>query len=239
MGEAGWIPLDTTLREIDFVDSSHIRLGILSSKHIAFNPEKMEILDFQAGSQRFGQAASTTVPEQYKPYVGQYQGPDNILKVIVQNKSLALDIPGRMIFELKDPDTNGFWTFKLTTDVSVSFEQNSFGDVTSMNIHSKARIPKKSDSEETTDNIPEKFKPYIGQYPIPMQEGVFLVFYSRNNLAVKHPAHGILYLEEPDEQGLWACRNRDDKISFVKDKKGQVKVMIIHEQVRAPKIIEK
>ena len=239
MGEAGWIPLDTTLREIDFVDSSHIRLGILSSKHIAFNPEKMEILDFQAGSQRFGQAASTTVPEQYKPYVGQYQGPDNVLKVIVQNKSLALDIPGRMIFELKDPDTNGFWTFKLTTDVSVSFEQNSSGDVTSMNIHSKARIPKKVESEEIKGSIPEKFKPYIGQYPIPMQEGVFLVFYSRNNLAVKHPARGILYLEEPDEQGLWACRNREDKISFVKDKKGQVKVMIIHEQVRAPKIIEK
>ena len=236
MGEAGWIPLDTTLREIDFVDSSHIRLGILTSKHIAFNPDKMEILDFHAGSQRFGQAASTTVPEQYKPYVGGYRGPENVLKVLVQNNSLALDIPGRMIFELKDPDENGLWYFKLTTDAAVSFEKNSSGEVTSMNILSKARIPKKSDSEETTDNIPEQFRPYIGQYPVPMQEGVFTVFYSQNNLAVKHPAGRILYLEEPDEQGQWACRNREEKISFVKDDEGRVRFMIIHEPVHAPKI---
>jgi len=105
-----------------------------------------------------------------------------------------------------------------------------------MNILSKARIPKKSDSEEKTDNIPEKFRPYTGQYPVPMQEGVFTVFYSQNNLAVKHPAGRILVLEEPDEQGLWACRNREEKISFVKDDEGRVKFMIIHELVHAPKI---
>jgi len=236
MGEAGWIPLDTTLREIDFVDSSHIRLEILTSKHISFNPDQMEILDFHAGSQRFGQAASTTVPEQYKPYVGRYQGPENVFKVLVQNNNLALDIPGRMIFELTEPDENGLWYFKLTTDVYVAFEQNNSGEVTSMNIHSKARIPKKSDLEETTDNIPEQFRPYIGQYPVPMQEAVFTVFYSQDNLAVKHPAGGVMYLEEPDEQGLWACRNREEKISFVKDDEGLVKVMIIHELVHAPKI---
>jgi len=236
MGEAGWIPLDTTLREIDFVDSGHIRLGILTSKHIAFNPDQMEILDFHAGSQRFGQAASTTVPEQYKPYVGRYRGPDKVLKVLVQNNSLALDIPGRMIFELKEPDENGFRYFKLTTDAAVTFEKNSSGEVTSMNILSKARIPKKSDSVKTTNNIPEKFRPYIGLYPVPMQEAVFTVFYSQDNLAVKHPAGGIMYLEEPDEQGLWTCRNRDEKISFVKDDEGRVKVMIIHEKAHAPKI---
>lgn len=236
MGEAGWIPLDTTLREIDFVDSSHIRLGILTSKHIAFNPDKMEILDFHAGSQRFGETATTTIPEKYKSYVGGYQGPDNVLQVLVQNSSLALKIPGRMIFELKEPDENGLWYFKLSTDAAVSFQKNSSGEVTSMNILSKARIPKKSDSEEKTDNIPEKFRPYTGQYPVPMQEGVFTVFYSQNNLAVKHPAGRILVLEEPDEQGLWACRNREEKISFVKDDEGRVKFMIIHELVHAPKI---
>lgn len=239
MGKAGWIPLDTTLKEIDFADSGHIRLGILTSKHTAFNPDKMEILDFHAGSQRFGQAASTTVPEQYKPYVGEYRGPDKVLKVLVQNNNLALDIPGRMIFELKDPDEYGFRTFKLTTDASVSFEQNSSGEITSMNIHSKARIPKKVDSGEIKGVIPEKFKPYIGQYPIPMQEGVFTVFFSRNKLAVKVPTGEIMYLEGPDEKGLWIQKNREEKFSFVVDDEGQVRAMIIHEQVHAPKIKEK
>lgn len=68
---------------------------------------------------------------------------------------------------------------------------------------------------------------------------MFTVFYCQNNLAVKHPSGGIMYLEEPDEQGLWACRNREEKFSFVKDDEGRVKVMVVHELVRAPKIEEK
>jgi hypothetical protein len=46
MGEAGWIPVDSTAHEIDFVDSGHIRLGSLAS----FQPEKMEILDHRVRS---------------------------------------------------------------------------------------------------------------------------------------------------------------------------------------------
>jgi hypothetical protein len=45
MGEAGWIPIDATAREVDYVDSGHIRLGTLSS----FNPIEMEILDHAIG----------------------------------------------------------------------------------------------------------------------------------------------------------------------------------------------
>jgi hypothetical protein len=46
MGKAGWIPVDTTVREIDYLDSGHIRLGSQTS----FNPKKIEILDFKAGA---------------------------------------------------------------------------------------------------------------------------------------------------------------------------------------------
>lgn len=45
MGEAGWIPIDATAREVDYVDSGHIRLGKLTS----FNPVEMEILDYEIG----------------------------------------------------------------------------------------------------------------------------------------------------------------------------------------------
>ncbi len=93
----------------------------------------------------------------------------------------------------------------------------------------------KGDKAYITQNMGGSF----GQYPVPMQEGMFTVFFSHNNLTVKHPAGRILYLEEPDEQGQWACRNREDKISFVKDDEGRVKFMIIHKQVHAPKINKK
>ena len=46
MGEAGWIPLDTTFQEFDFVDSGHIRLGFLTS----FIPLEMEVLDYRVGT---------------------------------------------------------------------------------------------------------------------------------------------------------------------------------------------
>lgn len=46
MGEAGWIPVDSTVQEVDYIDSGHIRLGSQTS----FMPEKMEILDFKAGT---------------------------------------------------------------------------------------------------------------------------------------------------------------------------------------------
>jgi len=240
MGEAGWIPLDTTLKEIDFVDSSHIRLGILTSKHIAFNPEKMEILDFQAGSQRFGQEVSPIESEHYKPYVGEYQGPDKVLNVLVQNNSLALDIPGRMVFELKDPDENGCWYFKLTRDAHVTFEKDKNGGVKGMNLYSKARIPKKSDPEEikkaVSKSIAEKFRPYIGRYPIPMQEGEFTVLYIQDNLAVTFPNGRIIYLNGPDKEGLWTPKDGKDKFSFVSDEKGRVRFMVIHEQIYTPKL---
>ena len=42
MGEAGWIPVDATVHEYDFIDAGHIRLGELTS----FNPSEMEILEF-------------------------------------------------------------------------------------------------------------------------------------------------------------------------------------------------
>ncbi|MCK4818667.1 transglutaminase domain-containing protein, partial [bacterium] len=124
MGEAGWIPVDTTAREIDFADSGHIRLGILSSKHIAYNPDKIEIQDFHSGSQRFGEAKSLIIPEKYKPYLGKFQGPKRVLRILVQNNSLAIDIPGQMIFEFNDPDENGLWYFKLTRKVNVSFQKD-------------------------------------------------------------------------------------------------------------------
>jgi len=236
MGEAGWIPLDTTLKEIDFADSGHIRLGILESKHIAFNPDTMEVLDYHAGSQRFGEAVSPTIPEKFRPYTGRYQGPEKVLKVQVQNNHLALDIPGRMIFELDDPDENGFWYFKLTRDVRVCFEKDATGPVTGMTIYNRARIPRKSDSKEAKGNIPPKFRPYVGQYPVPMKEDVFTVLYSRNNLAIKVPTGEIMYLDGPDEKGLWICGHRGEKFSFDMDDEGQVRFMVIHEQIHAPKI---
>lgn len=46
VGEAGWIPVDATLHEPDFLDSGHIRLGILKTSATVINFREMEILDY-------------------------------------------------------------------------------------------------------------------------------------------------------------------------------------------------
>jgi len=43
--EVGWVPLDTTFRESDYVDSGHIRLGGMTG----FQPEEIEVLDYRVG----------------------------------------------------------------------------------------------------------------------------------------------------------------------------------------------
>ncbi len=50
MGENGWIPLDVTAHEPDFVDSGHIRLGEVNTVQTILNYQKMGILDYQSKS---------------------------------------------------------------------------------------------------------------------------------------------------------------------------------------------
>ena len=46
MGGAGWIPIDVTIHETNYVDSGHIRLGILKTKLTVINFKEMTILDY-------------------------------------------------------------------------------------------------------------------------------------------------------------------------------------------------
>ena len=49
MGDAGWIPIDATANEVDYVDSGHIRLSEYESTMTALNPVRFEILDHRIG----------------------------------------------------------------------------------------------------------------------------------------------------------------------------------------------
>jgi len=236
MGEAGWIPLDTTAREIDFADSGHLRLGILSSSHIAWNPKNLEILDFHAGSQRFGQVTEAADREKYQPYLGKYQGPRAVFTVLVQNGSLAIDIPGRMIFELRDPDDQGLWFFKLTPDVNVSFQRNDSGRVAELTLINRARIPKKAAAEDIKDDVPEKLRPYLGQYPIPMEKLEISVLFRKGSLAISIPGQGTVNLEGPDSEGMWTKSLGSDRFSFIVDDDGRVRAMVLHEVFACPRI---
>ena len=46
MGDAGWIPIDATMHESDYLDSGHIRLGVLKTNATMINYREMKILDY-------------------------------------------------------------------------------------------------------------------------------------------------------------------------------------------------
>ena len=132
----------------------------------ALNPKKMEVLDFSAGSMKMGQEESAS--GMYSAYVGEYNNPNTktVLKVFVQGGSLAVDIPGKVVLALNDPDQEGLWYCKLSNSLYFTFKRKyiGFGKVIEMHLHQIIPLPRKSGPQSANNNIPEKFRPYLGKY---------------------------------------------------------------------------
>jgi transglutaminase-like putative cysteine protease len=231
MGRAGWITVDATANEIDYVDSGHIRIGEYQSMVTALNPKKMEVLDFRAGSMKMGQAEDEA-SQMYKAYVGEYTNPSTktVLKVFVQGGGLAVDIPGKVVLALNDPDEKGLWYCKLSNQLYFTFKRKylGFGKVVEMELHQIIPLPRKSGPEKVNNNVPEKFRPYLGTYSLAAMRADFTVLYKDGSLAVDDPlAKKIVKLQLPNEKGRWLDEFNKNTIFFELDNQGNAKTMKI------------
>jgi transglutaminase-like putative cysteine protease len=243
MGDAGWIPVDATAKEIDYVDSGHLRIGALASKTAFLNPKKMKILDYRAGDVTMSTAGPGESPDDYSRYIGEYQGPGKVFKILFQNQSLAVDIPGRpVVFELREPDAEGRWVFKLTDDAAIKFQENDAGEITEMTLISINRMPRNKSAEATavvidTTGVPAEYHPYLGKYLVPLQNMDLTVIFEEGNLAVDDPQAGkIVHTTGPDENMLWTDEFNQNQLSFTRNESGQVTALVIHQNIRMPKI---
>lgn len=218
-------------------DSGRVCLGILSSAPIARNPKTMEIPDFEAGSHRVGEVREGENPNKYQPYLGRYRGPRRrAFTVLLQNGGLAVNIPGRATYNLRDPDEQGVWFFKVSRDVGIIFNKDGSGKVSGFVLTNRVRIPKKDDPPAMPKDVPEEFRPYLGQYPIPMDKREIRVLFQRGTLAIDFPGRGTRMLEGPDAEGVWIERSAGDRFSFLLDESGKVKSMILQETLRCTRI---
>lgn len=226
MGKAGWIPVDATAQEVDYLDSGHLRIGYFQSLSIALNPKKMEVLDYRVGAESAQQDA--TDDEKYQPYLGQYQG-KIALNVIVQNGQLTVDIPGKAILALNDSDENGFWAAKASGNVFFEFKKDESGKVKELLLHELIPLPRKADlaaAELTT--VSEELKPYVGIYNFPQVNAEFKVFVKEGSLAIHNPLENRdIKLQSPDARGRWKDEFNKNEIFFEKDANGKVKMMKI------------
>ncbi|MGD2295745.1 MAG: C69 family dipeptidase [Candidatus Aminicenantes bacterium] len=183
------------------------------------------------------------VPELYKPYIGVYLanfGPYKNAEfgVKVQNNSLAVDIPGQGVVELKNPDEGGFWYFKISNRVAVSFVEIDEGAVSALKFHETARFPrKKMDSAEQREKeVPKKYQQYVGMYTVPMQNLELTVLIKDGHLALEIPGQDVIDLEESDEKGRWVfSADAERAVSFARNRKGEISAMSLHSTFTLPK----
>jgi transglutaminase-like putative cysteine protease len=234
MGQAGWIPIDATASEIDYVDSGHIRIGVLQSPLTALNPRKVEVLDYRAGALQMGRATPTP-SDQYQAYVGEYTNPanKNVVKVFVQGGNLTLDIPGKVVLAMNDPDENGLWRCKLSNQLFLKFSKDPTGRVVEMQLHQIIPLSRRSGTPEAGDAVPAKFKPYLGKYYLAAVNAEFTVQYQNGGLAVHDPLENkTIGLRPPDEEGRWVDEFDKNAVLFDVDAQGNVQSMKIDSVTR-------
>jgi len=228
MGEAGWIPVDTTAGEIDYVDSGHIRIGVHQSTATALNARKMEILDYRIGSGDPTEPKTSTEAK-FEKYLGEYtHSSRGKVQVIVKEGSLVLDIPGKIALALKDPDEKGIWQSKLTDSIYVTFGGKDSGATTETCIHELLPLRRTGPLDAPPADLPAELRSYPGKYLLVRAQAEFLVQYEGgalilNNLSAKR----ITRLKPQGVEGRWQDESGNLSIRFALDGKGEVESLVL------------
>jgi hypothetical protein len=234
MGEAGWIPVDATAMEIDFVDSGHIRVGEYQSMSTALNAKEMEILDHRTGSGGSVEEAVAAF-EKYEPYIGGYEHPGGggIFDVRVENGSLAVEIPDKMVLGFNDPDENGHWRCMMSNAIYCTFTRDKRGDVEEMVFHEIVRMPRRSEPESIDSSVPDEMRPYLGGYYFAAVQMEFKILWDKKRLALFNPlSNETMPLKDGAREGTWTDRNEALTIGFTTAGDGSVTTLELDQATR-------
>jgi len=121
-----------------FVISNEIAVSFESDENDNVIGMKM----YQAGMTfdlpREGVEIAPEIPlDELQKYLGSYRFEELqvTVEVLIQNNRLAIDVPGQMVYELYPPDENDKWVFRVTPDISVSFNETPTGQVDSLTMY--------------------------------------------------------------------------------------------------------
>jgi transglutaminase-like putative cysteine protease len=226
MGDAGWIPVDATVAEIDYIDAGHIRLG----ENTNFRPVSMEIIDLRTGQERAGESVDAYLTAMEGSFINleQYR----MFKIISRNGSVAIDIPGRVVLQLNPPDDHGRWFPTLTREISLSPEKNEKGEMDRIILHEYTRLKKISQSETIPDKTPEELRDLAGKYQVAPSRLSLDVAFAGEVMTTSDPAGS------PDERisftragNTWIDRKGKYEITFVANSENDVTALILSNSV--------
>jgi CubicO group peptidase (beta-lactamase class C family) len=174
--------------------------------------------------------------EQYASYLGSYTanyGPfvNAEFVVTVQNGRLAVDIPNQLVYELKEPDDEGRWRFRISDEIAVSFELDDGGNVTAMMMYQAGyvlEIPRGAPAED--EGYPEDMERYTGTYQTEDPNITMGVVIHDGRLALDIPGQPIeLELYPPDGDGIWYMRlNPTVAVSFNETDDGRIDSLTLY-----------
>jgi len=224
MGKTGWVPVDATAFEVDFIDSGHLRLG----ENTSFNPVEMKIIDYRMNIE--DNTPPVNIPADFEPYTGDYilHEANIVFNISYKDNGLIVDIPGQMKIPLNKPDENDFWYSSLSNHIYFSFGKNDSGKVENMHFFQVIPASKKSSPLEINENVPEAFRPYLGEYYFAQIRANLKIIYKEGSLAIDDPSAGmVIKLQAPDEDGKWMDEFNKNGIKFKFDEEGKISRLTI------------
>jgi tetratricopeptide (TPR) repeat protein len=226
MGDAGWIPVDATINESDYIDAGHIRLG----ENATFRPVRMEIIDFKYRSTD----TAASIPDRFRPLLGSYMNVEQnrLFKIIYRNDGLAMDIPNRIILDLNLPDDQGKWYPRMTRELSLTPSNISGDNARKMIVHQYFRLKKMSSTETGLDKIPEELRKSIGNYQfVPAKLSLDVMF--SNGLLITRDPRGIskdtlYFLKEGD---TWVEKTGIYQLGFITNGENEITGLNLAERI--------
>lgn len=172
--------------------------------------------------------------EDFTRYVGEYRfdqlGTD--VEVLVRdNGSLALDIPGQMVFTLGAPDEEGKRAFQEVGGIEVKFMEEE-GEVVGIELFQSGlrfELPRNGIAV-ASDFEPGELAPYMGSFRSDVMNMTVKVLERDGRLAVDVPGQMVFDLYPPNEEGEWFLRATDTiHLKFVRDDAGNVMTLMMHQ----------
>jgi len=229
MGDAGWIAVDATAEEIDYVDAGHIRLGELNS----FMPLEMKILEYKIGGREMSEV-DNIVPDKYTDLIGKYSiiEYNRIFEILFTEGSLAVDIPRKSVLALHDADENGLYYPTATRQVNFCFDRADDGKVEAMWLQQVMPVSKKAEQEPVPENTPDNLQPYVGEYSFAAANIEIKVSNNNGELYMSDPFTSTdTKLELNEENGNWELAVSNNEISFEKDEDGKVNQLTYYQNI--------
>lgn len=219
--ENGWIQIDATANEIGFADAGHIRIGELDALSVSLNPKKMEIIDYSIKAR----TDSINLEELYAAELGDYYLPEKneVFHLVILDGSLTLDIPNKIKLALKKADDKGRMYAKLSNLLFVTFPTDEENEINYMNLHQLINVKKTASPENIPENVPEKFRTFLGTYSILQLGKTFTVQYANNNIFIHdNSSNKDIHYKEPDSEGWRLEKNGKNYIKFNLNANGEV-----------------